>query len=205
MSVVASEIAEKLLQIKAIKLSPQKPFIWASGKESPIYCDNRVSLSHPKIRSYIINAFVKLIKERFSHVEAIVGVATAGIPHGALIADALELPFAYVRSKAKAHGRQNLIEGELKTNSKVLLIEDLISTGGSSMKAVHALRDADHEVLAVLAIFEYGFKQAAELFESENCNYATLSNYETLIAEAVKLNYISSEELHILQNWKTSS
>ncbi len=205
MSLVASEIAEKLLQIKAIKLSPQKPFIWASGKESPIYCDNRISLSYPKVRSYIIKSFVETIKDQFSQTEAIIGVATAGIPHGALIADALELPFAYVRSKAKAHGRQNLIEGEIKAASKVLLIEDLISTGGSSMKAVHALREAGHEVLGVLAIFEYGFKQAAMLFEKEQCEYQTLSNYDTLIEEAVKLNYVSEEELLFLQNWKSSS
>lgn len=204
MSQLAQRIAENLLQIKAIKLSPQKPFTWASGKLSPIYCDNRISLSYPKVRSQIITAFADSIREKHPEADVIIGVATAGIPHGAMIADKLGLPFAYVRSKAKAHGRQNLIEGMVKEGWKGVVIEDLISTGGSSLTAVNALREEGINVLAVHAIFEYGFSIAKEAFAKENCPYFTLSNYEVLLKEAIKLEYISENELAILNEWRTS-
>ena len=148
---IASEVAKRLLQIKAIKLSPQKPFIWASGILSPIYCDNRLVLSHIEVRDFVKQCLIEKSKD-FAQFDAVAGVATAGIAHGMLLADALKLPFAYVRSKAKEHGRQNLIEGELPANSKVLVIEDLISTGGSSLQAVEAVREGGHQVVGVLAI-----------------------------------------------------
>lgn len=204
MSSVAERIAEKLLQIKAIKLSPQKPFRWASGKLSPIYCDNRVTLSYPAIRSEIINAFVSEIEKNHSSFDSIVGVATAGIPHGALVADSMDKPFAYIRSKAKEHGRQNLLEGHLEENAKVIVIEDLISTGGSSLKAVEALRQMGHEVLAVYAIFEYGFPIAQQNFTDAKATFYTLSNYEILIEKAKELNYINDQELKMLTDWRSN-
>lgn len=193
-------IAQKLLQIKAIKLSPQNPFTWASGIKSPIYCDNRITLSHPEVRNIIKQAFVDLKKElpAFDHVS---GVATAGIAHGALIADALGLPFSYIRSSAKKHGRQNQVEGEIAPQSKVLVVEDLISTGGSSLQAVDVIRNEGHEVVSVISIFNYGFEQAKENFKNHNCNFHSLSNYSTLLEEAVKSNYISTEDEKILRSW----
>lgn len=194
------QVAQKLLQIKAIKLSPQNPFTWASGLRSPIYCDNRVTLSHPAIRQQIKLGFAALA-EQFGDFDAISGVATAGIAHGALLADYLGLPFSYVRSSAKAHGRQNRIEGEITPGSKVLVVEDLISTGGSSIEAVNVLREASIEVVAVAAIFTYQFDRAAQNFTNAKCPFATISNYQAMLAEAVSLEYISEEEQDILQKW----
>lgn len=200
---IASEIAVQLLQIKAIKLSPQKPFTWASGLKSPIYCDNRTVLSHPDVRNLVVE---KLVEK--AHMQApfsvVAGVATAGIPHGVLLADRLNLPFVYVRDKPKGHGRQNVIEGELSPGTSVLVIEDLISTGGSSLRAVEALREAGASVVGVLAIFSYHFPEAAQLFADANCPLETLSNYDALLVEATRLAYISEEEQALLTGWKLS-
>ncbi len=198
----SAEIAKNLLQIKAIKLSPQNPFTWASGLKSPIYCDNRKSLSYPQVRANVIDGFVEL-SNQFDEIDYIAGVATAGIAHGALLAAAINKPFIYVRSKPKGHGLQNLIEGHLEPNSKVLVIEDLISTGMSSMKAVDALREVGAEVLGVLAIFSYGFEKAKKVFEDGKCPFYTISNYSILLAEATKQNYISEEERIILMKWQS--
>jgi len=197
---IAVELAEKLLKINAIKLSPKEPFTWASGIKSPIYCDNRITLSFPEVRNYIKTAFVEKCKD-FEGIDIIVGVATAGIPHGALLADALNLPFAYVRSKPKEHGRKNQIEGLITKRQKALVIEDLISTGGSAIKAVEVLREIEVEVLAVGAIFEYGFEIAKNNFNTNNCDYFSLSNYVTALDIAEKSNYISPAEKSILNNW----
>jgi orotate phosphoribosyltransferase len=194
------EIAKILLQIKAIKLSPQNPFTWASGIKSPIYCDNRITLSFPDARNVIKSAFVDVAKS-FGPVDIIAGVATAGIAHGALLADALGLPFCYVRSAPKSHGRQNQIEGFIESKSKILVIEDLISTGGSSIDVVEILRAEGHEIIGVLAIFDYGFKKASDNFLKSSCKYVSLSNYNVLIEEAVNSNYISSDEETLLKNW----
>lgn len=197
------EIAKKLLQIKAIKLSPQKPFTWASGWRSPIYCDNRTLLSFPEVRSFVIDQFVAASKG-FEPFDAVAGVATAGIPHGALLADRLQSPFIYVRSKVKSHGRQNRIEGKLDKGQRVLVIEDLISTGGSSIEAVEALREAGAEVVGVLAIFTYGFDRAVQSFAEADCSFQTLSNYDILLAEAADQKYITTEEQQLLVNWRKS-
>ena len=194
-------VANYLLQIKAIKLSPQSPFTWASGIKSPIYCDNRLTLSYPEVRNAIVDAFVKVAKSHFDF-DAIAGVATAGIPHGALLADRLGLPFAYVRSKAKAHGRQNQIEGQIPEGAKVLVIEDLISTGGSSLQAVDALKQAGVQVAGVLAIFTYQLPEAIEAFKTANCALATLSDYETLIQFAIDQQYIEQKDYQLLSSWK---
>lgn len=198
---IETGLAQQLLQIKAIKLSPQRPFTWASGIQSPIYCDNRVALSFPEVRNYIIDAFVER-SQAYPEATAVAGVATAGIAHGALLADRLGLPFAYVRAKAKAHGRQNLIEGQLPAGAKVLVVEDLISTGGSSLQAVQALRDSGVQVLATLAIFTYGFEQAAAAFAAANCPLITLTSYEQLLEQALKDEYISTESLSLLKKWR---
>ena len=183
------EVAQKLLQIKAIKLSPQNPFTWASGIQSPIYCDNRIVLSFPEIRSWFVTQMISQINA-FSTFEVIAGVATAGIPWGALVADRLDLPFIYVRSKAKGHGRQNLIEGSFQTDQKVLVVEDLISTGGSSLKAVEALIEANLHVVGVIANFQYGLEESRIRFEEANIPLVTLSNYETLLHVARDSGYI---------------
>lgn len=195
------EIAKKLLQIKAIKLSPQNPFTWASGIKSPIYCDNRTTLSYPEVRKLIIQGFVEQAKA-FEPYDKIVGVATAGIPHGALLAHVLDKPFAYVRSKAKGHGRKNLIEGELKAGEKTLVIEDLISTGGSSLKAVEAVQEVGCEVVGVMAIFTYGFEKAQTAFDAASIPLVTLSNYSALLELALQENYISDEDLATLKTWR---
>jgi len=197
------EVAKKLLQIKAIKLSPQKPFTWASGWRSPIYCDNRTLLSFPEVRSFVVDQFVAVAKH-FEPFDAVAGVATAGIPHGALLAYRLDSPFIYVRSKAKAHGRQNRIEGRLEQGQRVLVIEDLISTGGSSIEAVQALREAGAEVVGVLAIFTYGFDRAVQTFAEADCSFETLSNYDILLAEAADQKYITPEEQQLLAEWRKS-
>ena len=197
---LARQVARELLRIKAVKLSPQTPFTWASGILSPIYCDNRIVLSHPSARDVIKNAFVE-ISQTFDF-QVVAGVATAGIPHGALLADAIEKPFIYVRDKAKGHGRQNQIEGEVQAGQKVLVIEDLISTGGSSKKAVHALKEIGCEVVGTLAIFSYLFEEATTIFQTENVPLATLSNYDILLEEAAELKYITENDLETLRAWR---
>lgn len=198
----ASEVAQKLLQIKAIKLSPQKPFTWASGLQSPIYCDNRLVLSDPNVRNFIKAAFVEKAK-KFEPFDVVAGVATAGIAHGVLLADALQLPFVYVRSKPKEHGRQNIIEGTVKEGDRVLVIEDLISTGGSSLAAVDVLRNAGCNVVGVMAIFTYGFPKALSAFEQAGCPLETLSNYDVMIREALAGKYITLHDLDLLTTWRT--
>jgi len=196
------KIAEYLLQIKAIKLQPANPFTWASGWKSPIYCDNRKTLSFPEVRSYICDSFVSLVKSEYPGAEMIAGVATGAIPHGALAADRLKLPFIYVRSGAKEHGLGNQIEGYYEKGQKVVVIEDLISTGGSSLKAVKALREAECEVLGMAAIFTYEFKKASDAFETDKCKLYTLSRYSVLIETALKTGYITKEDIETLKKWR---
>lgn len=196
-----SAVAQKLLEIKAVKLSPHEPFTWASGMLSPIYCDNRVALSHPEVRSFLKNCLAKK-SANFADFDVVAGVATAGIPHGALLADVLEKPFVYVRSNAKDHGRRNQIEGELKPGQKVLIVEDLISTGGSCLLAADALREAGAEVVGVLAIFQYGFAKAAAAFAEKKINFITLTNYDSLVEEAARTGYVSESDLNTLKKWR---
>ena len=195
------QVAQHLLQIKAIKLSPQNPFIWASGRRSPIYCDNRVSLSHPETRSFLVEQLV-VRSSKFGPIYGVAGVATAGIPHGALLADRLNVPVIYIRSKAKAHGRQNQIEGELHPSERYLVVEDLISTGGSSLLAVDALREAGGEVAGVMALFSYGFAEAEQAFVAAACPFLTLSNYDALLEEALAEGYIDQAQQHLLAEWR---
>lgn len=204
---IAQEVAQKLLQINAVKLSPQNPFTWASGMKSPIYCDNRITLFYPPVRDRIIEAFVEK-SSQWGDFDMVAGVATAGIPHGAFLADRLKKPFIYIREKAKAHGRQNQIEGMPQTDSvdglRVLVIEDLISTGGSSLKAVEAIRETGMVVVGVLAIFTYGFEKAEKTFEEAKCSFDTLTNYDILIAEAIGNQYIEQNEMETLHDWRLS-
>jgi orotate phosphoribosyltransferase len=195
------QVAEFLLQIKAIKLQPNNPFTWASGWKSPIYCDNRITLSHPTIRTYIRQQLTSLIQEVFGSVGCIAGVATAGIPQGVLIAQELGLPFIYVRSKPKDHGTGNLIEGDVLTGKRVVVVEDLISTGKSSLQAVEALRNAGYDVAGLAAIFSYGFDVAADNFKQANCPFVTLSNYNALIKYAGENQYISTNDIEGLKEW----
>jgi len=194
--------AEYLLQIKAIKLQPSNPFTWASGWKSPIYCDNRKTLSFPEVRSYIRDSFSSLIKSLYPQADMIAGVATGAIAHGALVADKLGMPFIYVRSGAKEHGLGNQIEGYYEKGQKVVVIEDLISTGGSSLNAVTALREAGCEVLGMVAIFTYEFKKASDAFVSGDCKLNTLSNYSMLVETAVKTGYIGEKEVETLKKWR---
>jgi len=194
-------VAQQLLQIKAIKLNPQNPFTWASGRKSPIYCDNRVVLSFPKVRSIIQNQLLITV-ESFGELDGIAGVATAGIAHGALLADRLNLPFVYIRDKAKGHGRQNQIEGRLEKGKSYLVIEDLISTAGSSLKAIEILRAAGGKVAGLLALFTYGFKEAANNLQAANCEWKSLSHYDALLAEAVEAEYITKQEQETLSSWR---
>ena len=200
-NLVAREVAEYLLEIKAVVLNPSQPFTWTSGIKSPIYCDNRKTLSFPKVRTFIKTSFADILTDEFKHADVIAGVATAGIPHGALVADVLNLPFVYVRDKPKGHGLENQIEGKLEKGQKVFLIEDLISTGGSSLKAVEALREAGAEVLGLGAIFTYGFDKAVKAFEAADCKFFTLSNYEILLDKAIEDNYVKEEEKEELIKW----
>ena len=194
--------ASKLLNIKAIKLQPNNPFTWASGWKSPFYCDNRKTLSFPELRNYVKLEIVHAIHEHFPDVEAIAGVATGAIPQGALVADAMNLPFVYVRSKPKDHGLENLIEGELKPNAKVVVIEDLISTGGSSLKAVEAIRAKGNEVIGMVASYTYGFPVAIEAFKNANVELITLTDYEHVVAEALETGYISERDITLLNEWR---
>lgn len=191
-----------MLQIKAIKLQPANPFTWASGWKSPIYCDNRITLSHPAIRTYIRQKLSELIQEEYGSVSVIAGVATAGIPQGALVAQELGLPFIYVRSKAKEHGTQSLIEGEINPGQRVVIVEDLISTGKSSLQAVHALRDAGYEVAGLVAIFSYGFEIAQDNFNTAKCRFSTLSNYSALIDYAAEHQFIAKADVDLLTDWR---
>jgi orotate phosphoribosyltransferase len=199
---IAAEVAKKLLEIQAIRLQPEKPFTWASGWKSPIYCDNRLSLSFPEVRTMIKHNLTLAVQHFFPSVEAIAGVATAGIPQGALLANDLDLPFLYVRSKPKGHGMENTIEGKVVANQKVVVVEDLISTGGSSLKAVEDLRHAGFEVLGMVAIFSYGFEVADKNFSEAGVPLVCLSNYDALLPQAVAENYINQSTLASLAEWR---
>ncbi len=198
----AHETAEKLMQIKAIKLQPQAPFTWASGWKSPIYCDNRITLSHPAMRNYLKNKLASTLKQLYPEAEYVVGVATGAIAIGALVADALELPFVYVRPEPKKHGRQNQIEGELPTDAKVVVIEDLISTGGSSLKVVNVLREHGTEVMGMLALFTYAFSVAEENFKKANLALHTLSDYPHLLEGLLKNGELQEEDHKTLLTWR---
>lgn len=189
------DLAQDLLKIKAVFLSPNKPFTWASGIKSPIYCDNRLTLSYPEIREKIASGMASIINEKFSDVDLIMGTATAGIPHATLVAHLLKKPCGYVRGKAKDHGRTNQIEGRFEKGQKVVLIEDLISTGGSSLEAVEALRENGLEVLAVISIFTYGMKKAIDNFNSHNCKAISLVKFDELLEEAKNENYINANDI----------
>ncbi len=197
-------IAKLLLQINAIKLNPASPFTWASGWKSPIYCDNRKTLSYPEVRNAIRDEFVALIKEKYQGVDGIAGVATGAIAIGMLVADAMDLPFIYIRSSAKGHGLGNQIEGEYKEGGNYIVVEDLVSTGGSSLKAVEALRQAGCNVLGMVAIFTYGFKLAEDNFRENSCILDTLSNYQILIQQALDSGLIGQEQVEVLQNWRNA-
>lgn len=201
---VKEQLAKELLSIKAIKLQPENPFTWASGWKSPFYCDNRKTLSYPALRTYIKNEFVKLIKEHFPEVEVIAGVATGAIAQGALVADAMELPFVYVRSSPKDHGLENLVEGYLPEQSKVVVVEDLISTGGSSLKAVNALRNMNSKVIGMVASYTYGFDVAKQAFDKADVKLLTLTDYESVVETAVKIGYISKEQIATLGEWRNN-
>ena len=200
----ALKVAEFLLQIKAIQLSPEHPFTWASGLKSPIYCDNRKTLSYPEVRQYIREAFVATIRESYGEPEVIAGVATGGIAIGALVAEEMNLPFIYVRSEPKKHGLGNQVEGVLLPGQRVVVIEDLISTGSSSLTAVAALREQQADIIGMVAIFTYGFKKAVNNFNEANCPLQTLSNYNALLEQAVKSNYVTSAQQQALINWAES-
>jgi orotate phosphoribosyltransferase len=199
---IAQQVAAYLLQIKAIKLQPQTPFTWASGWKSPIYCDNRVALSYPHIRTFIKENLAKAISQQYPDVDAIAGIATAGIAQGALVAEYLNLPFAYVRPEPKKHGMGNQIEGHLEAGQKVVMVEDLISTGGSSIKALAPVREARCEVLGVAAIFSYGFQTAADNFQAANCSFFSLSDYDNMLVAALQSDYIKHSDMEILKLWR---
>jgi len=202
MGSTAGPVAAKLMEIGAIKLNLEKPFTWSSGWKSPIYCDNRLSLSFPHIRSYIKRCLCEAIRVNYPDVEAIAGVATAGIPQGALVAEELDLPFLYVRPKPKDHGLENLIEGRVDKGQRVVLVEDLISTGGSSLKAAAALRDSHAHVRGMVAIFTYGFEAAVKNFEKEKTDLVCLSDFDHLLEEALRNNYINSTQLTHIKAWR---
>ena len=202
MKTLEKSVAEKLLKIKAVKLQPNNPFVWASGWNSPIYCDNRKTLSYPQIRSYIKIELARLILELYPEVEVIAGVATGAIAQGALVADALGLPFVYIRPTPKDHGLENMIEGDLRPKQKVVVIEDLISTGGSSLKAVEAIRNDGSEVLGMVAIFTYGFPVADQKFKKAKVKSTTLCTYDAVLSEALSTNYISVDDIETLQEWR---
>ena len=198
----AQKTAELLLQINAIKLQPQNPFTWASGWKSPIYCDNRITLSYPTIRNYLRERMAKQVEKQYGKPDAIVGVATGAIGIGMLVADYLNVPFCYVRPEAKKHGRQNKIEGHIEPGSNVVVVEDLISTGKSSLLAVEALREANVNIKGMMAIFSYGFQIAEDNFKNAEVTLHTLSNYENLLIRAEKSNYINTREASVLSQWR---
>ena len=202
MNTLESIFAEKLLKVKAIKLQPSNPFTWASGWKSPFYCDNRKTLSYTDLRSFVKIELTRIILENFQDVDAIAGVATGAIAQGALVADALNLPFVYVRSKPKDHGLENLIEGELKPGMKVVVVEDLISTGGSSLKAVEAIRNNGCEVVGMVASYTYGFPVAEKAFSDANVKLITLTNYDAVVEQAVKTGYITEDDVEVLHEWR---
>lgn len=202
MDTLKKDFASKLLNVKAIKLQPNDPFTWASGWKSPFYCDNRKTLSYPGLRKFVKLELVHAVLEHFPEAEAVAGVATGAIAQGALVADELNLPFVYVRSKAKDHGMGNLIEGELEKGSKVVVVEDLISTGGSSLKAVAALREAGYEVVGMVASYTYGFPVAAEAFAEAGVRLETLTDYDHVVAEAVATGYIAESDVEVLAEWR---
>lgn len=204
MSSLEKMTAEKLLTIKAIKLQPSNPFTWASGWKSPVYCDNRKLFSYPAIRNFVKLEMSRIVLEKYPQADAIAGVATGAITPGALVADALGLPFVYVRSSPKDHGLENLIEGELRPNSKVVVIEDLISTGGSSLKAVDAIKKDGSDVVGMVAIFTYGFPIAAEQFKKADVQISTLTNYDAVLKEALRTEYIVEDDLETLQEWRNA-
>ena len=194
--------ASKLLNVKAIKLQPTNPFTWASGWKSPFYCDNRKTLSYPDLRSFVKIEIARIISENFLDVDAIAGVATGAIAQGAMVADLLNLPFVYVRSKPKDHGLENLIEGELKPGMKVVVVEDLISTGGSSLKAVEAIRNNGCEVVGMVARYTYGFPVAEKAFQDADVKLYTLTNYEAVVSEALRIGYITENDVETLNEWR---
>lgn len=196
------DFASKLLRIKAIKLQPNEPFTWASGWKSPFYCDNRKTLSYPDIRTFVKVGMVHAILKHFPEADVIAGVATAGIPQAALIADVLNMPLIYVRSKPKDHGLENLIEGEMREGAKVVVIEDLISTGGSSLKAVEAIRKAGGDVVGMVASYTYGFPVAAQAFKDANVKLVTLTDYDHVVAEALATGYIQESDIELLNEWR---
>ncbi len=196
------DFAHRLLKIKAIKLQPNNPFTWASGWKSPFYCDNRKTLSYPELRNYVKLELTHAILEHFPDADAIAGVATGAIAQGALVADSLHLPFVYVRSKPKDHGLENLIEGELRPGMKVVVVEDLISTGGSSLKAVEAIRKNACEVIGMVASYTYGFPVAEQAFKDAGVQLVTLTDYDNVVAKAVETGYISSDDVQLLDEWR---
>ena len=199
---IAKQVAKSLLQINAIILQPNNPFKWAAGWNSPIYCDNRKTLSYPEIRTFIRSSLSSAINNHYKGANVIAGVATAGIPHGALVAEELGLPFIYVRAKAKEHGKQNKIEGHFEEGQTVVLIEDLISSGKSSLEAVAALREAGMNVKGLVSIFTYGFEAASQNFKNANCDFISLCDYDNMLPQALETNYITSEELPLLKQWR---
>ena len=199
---IKKDFAARLLQVNAIKLQPNDPFTWASGWKSPFYCDNRRTLSFPQLRSFIKLELTHAVLEHFPQADAVAGVATGAIAQGALVADALQLPFVYVRSKPKDHGLENLIEGDLKAGQKVVVIEDLISTGGSSLKAVEAIRKAGCEVVGMVAAYTYGFSVAGEAFKAADVKLVTLTDYEHVVQKAVETGYIAKEDVVLLNEWR---
>ncbi len=199
---ISTKLANYLLEIKAVKLSPENPFTWASGLKSPIYCDNRQILSYPEIRNFVKNSFATVIKENFPEAEYIAGVATGAIAVGVLTADLLGIPFVYVRPKAKDHGLKNQIEGKIEAGKKVVVVEDLVSTGKSSLEAVKALREAGSNVLGMVSIFTYGLEVAEKNFDEADCKLIPLTNYNVLLDEAIKNGYINNTDLESLQIWR---
>lgn len=202
MDTLKKDFAAKLLAVRAVVLRPDEPFTWASGWHSPIYCDNRKTLSFPDLRNYVKLRLTNTVLEKFPSAEAVVGVATGAIAQGALVADALSLPFAYVRSKPKDHGMGNMIEGTLPEKAKVVVVEDLISTGGSSLKAVEALRAAGFEVIGMVASYTYGFAVAEEAFRNAGVTLETLSDYDHVIEQALATNYITADQVDVLKEWR---
>ena len=199
---IAKQVAKSLLQINAIILQPNNPFVWAAGWNSPIYCDNRKTLSYPEIRNYIRQGLSAIVKNHYKGANVIAGVATAGIPHGALVAEELGLPFIYVRAKAKEHGKQNQIEGYFEQGQSVVLVEDLISSGKSSLDAAAVLHESGMNVKGMVSIFTYGFDAATENFKAAECEYVSLCDYETLLPQAIESQYIEESDLSILKEWR---